>query len=88
VAQPIPVEAPVMTTDCIVGPFNIIANSLFDLARRDKAKGQRPAGPGTRSNYLKRRFSRESWPIAAQPINLIPRSISARIRPRARSTPA
>jgi hypothetical protein len=24
----------------MVGPFNVIANSLFDLARRDNAKGQ------------------------------------------------
>jgi len=40
VAQPIPVDAPVMTTDCMVGPFNIIANGLFDLAQRDDAKGQ------------------------------------------------
>ncbi len=39
-AQPIPVDAPVMTTDCMVGPFNIIANGLFDLAQRDDAKGQ------------------------------------------------
>ena len=38
--------------------------------------------------YLKRRFSRESWSIDVQPISFIPRSISARIRPRARSTPA
>src|SRR2546430_4120142 len=45
VAQPIPVEAPVMTTDCIIGPFNILANGLFDLARRDNAKGQNPASP-------------------------------------------
>jgi hypothetical protein len=70
----------------MVGPFNIIANGLFDLARRDEAKRRVLQGPA--SNYLKRRFSRESWPIAAQPINLIPRSISARISPRARSTPA
>jgi hypothetical protein len=44
--------------------------------------------PGTRSNYLNRRFSRDSWPIVLQPINFIPRSISARIKPSARSTPA
>ena len=39
-------------------------------------------------NYLNRRLSRESWPIEVQPISFIPRSISARIRPSARSTPA
>ncbi len=40
------------------------------------------------ANYLNRRLSRESWPIEVQPISFIPRSISARIRPSARSTPA
>ena len=40
------------------------------------------------SNYLNLRFSRESWLIDVQPISRIPRSISARIRPRERSTPA
>jgi hypothetical protein len=46
--------------------------------------------PGSRqsSNYLKRRLARENWLIEAQPISFIPRSISARRRPRARSTPA
>jgi hypothetical protein len=31
---------------------------------------------------------RESWSMDLQPISLIPRSISARINPKARSTPA
>jgi len=76
-----------MTTDCMTDPFNIIADGLSIL--------QASAMPGTRSgkdriakHYLNRRFSRDSWPIAVQPINFIPRSISARIRPSARSTPA
>jgi hypothetical protein len=42
----------------------------------------------TANHDLKRRLPRESWLIEAQPINFIPRSISARMRPRARSTPA
>ena len=40
------------------------------------------------NNHLKRRLSRESWPMELQPISFIPRTISASIRPRARSTPA
>jgi phage terminase large subunit-like protein len=39
------------------------------------------------SGYLNRRFSRESCPIVVQPISFIPRSISARMMPSARSTP-
>ena len=38
-------------------------------------------------NYLNRKLSRESWPIAVQPISFMSRSISVRIKPRARSTP-
>jgi len=41
-----------------------------------------------RSQYLNRKFSRESWSIAVQPINFMSRSISARNMLRARSTPA
>jgi len=40
-----------------------------------------------RRTYLKRRFSRESWLTEVHPISFMPRSISARIRPSARSTP-
>ena len=42
----------------------------------------------SRRGYLNRRFSRESCPTVVQPINFIPRSISALIKPSARSTPA
>jgi hypothetical protein len=38
--------------------------------------------------YLNRRFSRASSLIDAHPISFIPLSISARMRPSARSTPA
>ena len=41
-----------------------------------------------RMDYLNRKLSRESRPIEAQPISLMSRSISARMRPSARSTPA
>ena len=41
-----------------------------------------------RCPYLNRRFLRESSAIEMQPISFIPRSISARIKPRASSTPA
>src|SRR5262249_11263683 len=41
-----------------------------------------------RLNHLSRRLSRESWPIAIQPISFMSRSNSAFIRPSARSTPA
>ena len=39
------------------------------------------------TDYLNRKLSRESWPIAVQPISFMSRSISLRIKPRARSTP-
>ena len=39
-------------------------------------------------DYLNRRLSRESWLTEEQPISFIPRSISVRSRPSARSTPA
>ena len=45
-------------------------------------------GDGENWNYLNRRFSRDNWSIDWHPISFIPRSISARIRPSARSTPA
>jgi hypothetical protein len=38
--------------------------------------------------YLNRKLVRESWAIAVQPINSMSRSISARIKPKARTTPA
>ena len=38
--------------------------------------------------YLNRRLLGESWSTAVQPISFIPLSISARISPSARSTPA
>jgi hypothetical protein len=38
--------------------------------------------------HLNRRLLRESWLIAVQPISFMSRSISVRIRPSARSTPA
>jgi hypothetical protein len=50
-------------------------------------QGQRTSEAFT-SNYLNRRFSRDNWSIDEQPISFIPRSISVRIRPSARSTPA
>ena len=39
-------------------------------------------------SYLNRKFARESWSIEVHPISLIPRTISARRSPSARSTPA
>jgi hypothetical protein len=50
-------------------------------------QGQRTSEAFT-SNYLNRRLSRDNWSIDEQPISFIPRSISVRIRPSARSTPA
>jgi hypothetical protein len=48
--------------------------------------------PNSRSlmdrGYLNRRFPRTSWLIEVQPISFMPLSISARMRPSARSTPA
>ncbi len=38
--------------------------------------------------HLNRRFPRESWSMAVQPMSFIARSISARMRPSALSTPA
>ena len=49
------------------------------------------AGAGTLCalrGYLNRRLSRERRPIVLQPMSFIPRSISARRSPSARSTPA
>src|SRR5262249_56832669 len=40
------------------------------------------------SFYLNRRLSRDSWLIDVQPISFMSRSISVRMRPSARSTPA
>jgi hypothetical protein len=48
----------------------------------------RATGIGAAIHYLNRRLSRESWSTDVQPISFIPRSISDRIRPSARSTPA
>ena len=50
--------------------------------------GQETASVRRRVPYLNRRFLRESSAIEMQPISFIPRSISARIKPRASSTPA
>jgi hypothetical protein len=48
-----------------------------------------PAAPVTpTADYLNRKFSRVSWSTEVQPISFIPRSISARMSPSARSTPA
>ena len=41
-----------------------------------------------RVHYLNRKLSRESWLIEARPISFMPRSISVRRSPSARSTPA
>ena len=51
----------------------------------DRVVARAPRIPIT---HLNRRLSRESWPIAVQPISFMSRSISVCIRPRARSTPA
>ena len=40
-----------------------------------------------RQDYLKRKLPRESCEMELHPINFMPRSISAFMRPRARSTP-
>jgi hypothetical protein len=62
-------------------------NSPAETSRR-RSVPSRAAAPGAAPVYLNRRLLGESWSTAVQPISFIPLSISARISPSARSTPA
>ena len=64
-------------------PASQVARTRLDCIARDD---RRLSGAPGRS-YRKRRFSRESWLILAQPMSRKSRSISARRKRSARSTP-
>jgi hypothetical protein len=70
----------------IVG-YGIIKRHGGGLAVTAEVSLQRRESPPC-EDYLKRKLFRERSPIVLQPISLMSRSISVRIKLRARSTPA
>jgi len=66
----------------------LFTGDLMTAAEAERIGLINHAVPISSMNHLSRRLSRESWPIAIQPISFMSRSNSAFIRPSARSTPA
>jgi hypothetical protein len=68
---------------------NVNDNRTFRrLSKRSGHRQHKAVTLWPSTDYLNRKLSRDSWPMAVQPISFMSRSISVRIRSRARSTPA